>query len=145
MFGTFDLLHSGHEALFRQARKLGEDVTVILARDNTIIKFKKHSPLYNERARKRALKESGWVNHVFLGSLHDKYNAIKKIKPDIICLGYDQKYFVGELEEKIKSFKLKIRIVRLKSFKPNIYKSTILIRYVRHQIYKRARRGNKTQ
>lgn len=144
LFGTFDVLHPGHVALFKQARRFGNDITVILARDRTIEEIKKHAPLYGERVRKRALEQSCRVNHVILGSLHDKYQAIKKIKPDVICLGYDQKYFVGPLEEKIKLFKLSTHIVRLKSFKPHLYKSTILTRYVRHQIRERAHRGNKT-
>lgn len=145
LFGTFDVLHPGHAALFKQSRRFGSDITVILARDRTIKEIKKHAPLYKERTRKKMLEQSGWVNHVILGSLHDKYQAIKKIKPDVICLGYDQKYFVEHLEEKIKLFKLKTRIVRLKSFKPHLYKSAILTRYVRHQIRERVRRGNKTQ
>jgi len=145
LFGTFDVLHPGHEALFKQARRYGAKLTVILARDHTIKKIKKHEPVYGERARKRALEKSGLVDHVVLGSLQDKYRTIKKIKPDVICLGYDQTNFVGALGERIKSFKLKTRIVRLKPFKPNLYKSTILTRYVRHQIHKRERRGGETQ
>lgn len=142
LFGTFDVLHPGHMALFRQARRFGDEIVVILARDSTVKAVKKHAPLHKERARERMLKQSGWVDKVILGSVRNKYKLIKKIKPNIICLGYDQKYFVGELTKKIKLFKLKTRIVRLKPFKPHIYKSTFITRYVRHKIYQGTRGGN---
>jgi len=34
------------------------------------------------------------ADRVVLGNLKNKYAIIKKFKPDIICLGYDQKYFI---------------------------------------------------
>lgn len=47
-------------------------------------------------------------------------------RPDIICLGYDQKYFIDNLKEKLRQRGLDIEIVRIQSFKPSIYKSSKL-------------------
>jgi glycerol-3-phosphate cytidylyltransferase-like family protein len=61
-----------------------------------------------------------------LGNIRNKYAAIKKYKPEIIALGYDQKVNLLELKNKLKEFKIKSEIVRLKSHKPEIYKSSKL-------------------
>ncbi len=145
MFGTFDILHPGHAALFKQARKKNSIITVILARDRTVKQLKKHLPMFSERVRKRNLEKTGWVENVLLGSLKDKYQALKKIKPDIIYLGYDQKYFVSELSKKLKLLNLKTQILRLKPFKPYTYKSSIIKRYVRHKIHQGKSRTSKKQ
>ena len=38
-FGTFDILHNGHSFALKTAKKLGDHLTVILARDATIFGF----------------------------------------------------------------------------------------------------------
>ena len=48
----------------------------------------------------------------------DRSRIIKKIKPRIICLGYDQPLL--KLKNK------KIRIIRLKPYKPEKYKSSFM-------------------
>ena len=89
-FGTFDLLHPGHINFLSQAKKHGE-LIVIIARDRTVKKIKGKLPLHNEKQRLGAVKSLKLASKVILGSLIDKYAAIKKYKPDIIALGYDQK------------------------------------------------------
>jgi len=126
MFGTFDLLHKGHENLFKQARKLGDFITVILARDVTVKKVKSNKAVYKEGERLINLKKTGWVNKVVLGDKKDYIKLILKLKPDLICLGYDQTNFTDELERKIKEWGLNTKIVRLKSYRKNQYKSSIL-------------------
>jgi FAD synthetase len=123
VFGTFDKLHPGHLNFLKQAKKYGS-VFIIVARDQTVKRLKRKICQQNERARKLALNKTGMAKNVILGNLHDPYAGIKKIKPGIICLGYDQKFFIKDLPKKIKEFKLKTKIVRLKSYKPNIYKSS---------------------
>lgn len=72
------------------------------------------------------LKKNGLADKVVLGSLGDKYVIIEKYKPDVIALGYDQNIFVSELKKKLKEFGLdKTRLVRLKSYYPKKYKSSL--------------------
>lgn len=132
LFGTFDILHPGHQSLFQQARRYGDKVIAIVARDNTVIKLKKHSSFFTEKQRQKNLQKTNWADKVFLGDKKDYFKIIKKIKPDIICLGYDQKFFIEELKQKIGEWVLKIKIIKLKSFHPKKYKSS---KYARYQIH----------
>jgi FAD synthetase len=125
IFGTFDIFHEGHKDFFRQAREYGDYLVVVVARDENVMKVKNKLPRNNEKERLNKIKESGLAEEVVLGDLVDKYKAIKKYKPEAICLGYDQKVFVSELKNKLAEFGLdKTRIIRLKSFHPEIYKSS---------------------
>ena len=39
-FGTFDLMHPGHEYFLRQAKKRGDYLIAVIARDSTVKKLK---------------------------------------------------------------------------------------------------------
>lgn len=94
-FGTFDLLHPGHEYVFTEAKKYGNYLIVVLARDSTVRQVKKKKPFYSQEIRKKNLEKNKWIDEVVLGDENDKYTAIKKYKPDTIVLGYDQSYFLS--------------------------------------------------
>jgi FAD synthetase len=136
-FGTFDIFHPGHESYLRQAKKLGDYLIVVVARDKTVREVKKQETRLRqgfggqarnkEQKRIQTLKNSNLADEVILGSLKDKYAVIKKHKPDIIALGYDQKVNLKELKSKLREFKLdKTAIIRLKSYYPAKYKTSIL-------------------
>ena len=126
VFGTFDLLHDGHKDFFRQAKKLGDELFVVIALDATVEEVKGRPPDWNEIERKKKVGEVEEVDEVVLGNFGDKYQVIKEIKPDIIALGYDQKTFTHDLEEFIQENNLKIKIVKLKPFHPEKYKTSKL-------------------
>jgi FAD synthetase len=127
IFGTFEIFHKGHKDFFRQAREYGNYLIVVVARDENVLKVKNKLPRNNETERLNKIKESGLADEVVLGDLVDKYKVIKKHKPKAICLGYDQKISVEELKNKLAEFGLdKTEIIRLKSFHPEIYKSSKL-------------------
>jgi FAD synthetase len=125
LFGTFNVLHPGHINLFRQAKKFGDRLIVVLARDETVFKLKKYHPM-SEIERRHKLLQIPHVDEVILGDFTDKFTAIDHISPDVICLGYDQTYFVDELEAYINEKDLDIIIVRLKPYKEHMYKSSML-------------------
>ncbi len=127
VFGTFDIFHLGHQSFLQQAKKYGDYLIAVVARDMTVKQVKNKKPKNNEQERLNEIQRSGLVNEVILGSLKDKYKAIKKYRPDVICLGYDQKFFVEKLTEELEYLGLnKTKIVRLESFKPEKYKSSII-------------------
>lgn len=127
VFGTFDIFHEGHKDFFRQAREFGEYIIVVIARDKNVLKIKGRLPENNEIARQQKISESKLADIVVLGDLDDKYKVIQEQKPDVICLGYDQRASEKELKEKLIEFGLnKTQIIRLKSFHPEIYKSSKL-------------------
>jgi len=125
VFGTFDGLHPGHLNFFRQARRHGDYLIAVIARNLTVKRLKSHLPIFNERTRLEATKRVKSVNKAVLGHKKDYFRVILREKPNIICLGYDQK-IPGNLAPKIK--KRGIKIYRLKSYKPRIYKSSKLFK-----------------
>ncbi|HSR88968.1 MAG TPA: adenylyltransferase/cytidyltransferase family protein [Candidatus Udaeobacter sp.] len=122
-FGTFDILHPGHSHALEAAKKLGDHLTVIVARDATVEKVKGKRALFDEDTRLKNLKKLKIADKVRLGNLGNKYQVVIDEEPDIIALGYDQNFFVDDLEKNINK---KTKIVRLESYKPDIYKSSKL-------------------
>ncbi|KKQ54757.1 MAG: FAD synthase [Parcubacteria group bacterium GW2011_GWA2_38_13] len=122
VFGTFDILHPGHLNFFKQAKEHGDYLIIVVGRDSTIKEVKGEYPLHNEEQRLENIINLKITGTAVLGSVGDKYKVIRKFNPDCICLGYDQKFFIEKLQETFP----KIKIVRLKAYKPNIYKSSLL-------------------
>ena len=52
IFGTFDILHSGHFHIFQEARKIGDEVVVVVARDVNAQKIKGRKTFHNEQERR---------------------------------------------------------------------------------------------
>ncbi len=125
-FGTFDNIHAGHENYLQQAKKLGNYLMVIIARDETVKKVKGHTPTMNERERVKAMKALGIADKVILGYKDDKHKVLKKFRPNVIALGYDQFVFTQRLEKTLIDLKLDATIHRLDPYFPQVYKSSLL-------------------
>lgn len=119
--GTFDHLHEGHISFLKQARALGDELIVIVARDETVKRIKGFFPSEQERVRRNKIEDTKIPDLVVLGNLDtDLFEILKELEPDIIALGYDQR--VSE-EEIIKRFP-KCKVVRLSPYQPEKYKSS---------------------
>lgn len=125
-FGTFDFFHAGHENYLKQAKALGDHLIVVVARDDTTKKVKNRKPQFPERRRLRDVMASSHVDKAVLGNLDDKYKIIKKFKPNVLALGYDQFVFTYGLDQFFIREKLDIEVVRLNPFKPDTFKSSII-------------------
>lgn len=125
-FGTFDHFHAGHESYLSQAKALGDDLVVVIARDETVKRIKGRLPDTKEKARVQAVKKSGIATKVVLGNTGDKYAVIRKYKPNVLALGYDQFTFTFRLEKFLIDHKLSVKIVRLKPYAPDVYKSSLI-------------------
>lgn len=126
VFGTFDILHEGHRFLFKEAKKHGDFLIVVVARDKTVSRVKKRKTVFNEEKRLQAVLGVSDVDYAFLGYVDDVYKVLDDVGPDVICLGYDQSHFVDKLEGELKKRKLKTKIVRLPPFKEHKFKSSLL-------------------
>lgn len=122
-FGTFDGFHPGHKFYLDEAATRGE-LTVIVARDATVLKVKGRLPQNDEETRLAELKAAGY--NAFLGGAGDKYALLSEIRPDVICLGYDQQAFTDALPAALAERGLRAEIVRINAFHPEKYKSSIL-------------------
>ncbi len=104
--GTFEILHPGHIYLFKEASKLGK-VFVVVSRDENVRRFKQREPIIGEKQRLEVVKSIKYVHRAMLGNPGENiFEIIKKIKPDIILLGPDQKVN----EEGLKDFLVKNNI-----------------------------------
>ncbi|HOM95428.1 MAG: adenylyltransferase/cytidyltransferase family protein [Candidatus Methanofastidiosa archaeon] len=113
--GNFDVIHPGHIHFLTEASKLGE-VIVVVARDETIKKFKGRAPIFNENERKLILENLKMVKKVILGDQKDFFTPVLLEKPDIIFLGPDQ--YSSWIEERISKSGLDTKIMRLDSRLP---------------------------
>jgi cytidyltransferase-like protein len=129
IFGTFDMIHKGHEDLFRQARELAADpyLIVSLARDSVAERIKGFRPNNDEEARRAYLAAHPLVDEVVIGDEEGYMAHIKAARPDIIALGYDQEgEFVRDLAEDLRREGLDVKIVRLQAYEPETYKTSKL-------------------
>lgn len=126
LFGTFDRLHAGHLNFLNQAKKLGDELYVVVARDHNVKKIKSKLPRQNETIRLKAIQDAHLASSTMLGNsrMPHRYRIINKIKPDVIALGYDQHVNLSELKAKLKKYKLSPKIKRLKPYRPQQYKSS---------------------
>ena len=123
-FGTFDLFHKGHESYLNQAKKLGDELIVVVALDSTVGRVKGKTPFWNEKKRLEVVSAFSAVNKAVLGKKGNVYWVLDEFKPDIIALGYDQSYFTDRLQEELGRRGMKSRIVRLQPYLPEKYKSS---------------------
>jgi len=126
VFGTFDGLHDGHLDFFRQAKEHGDFLIAVAGRDVNIKKIKGHFSKRRDRERLTDLQRCKLVDKPVLGYEDDVYMTIETLKPDVICLGYDQTSFSKNLKKELKKRGLKIEIFRMKGYKPNKMHSSIL-------------------
>jgi FAD synthetase len=118
--GTFDHLHPGHVSFLEQAKALGDELIVIIGRDENVQRLKGITP-EPENLRKLNVEKTGIPDRVVLGNL-GKYplSILNEILPDIVALGYDQRVS----EEGIKAILPDCTVIRLKPFNPERFKSS---------------------
>lgn len=125
-FGTFDIFHEGHEHYLRKARELGEYLIVVIARDKTVKQVKSEAPFNNEKRRLKTVELAGIADKVILGFHGDKHKVLKKFRPDVIALGYDQVIFTQKLKKTLIDLKLDATVERIEAHRPQVFKSSLL-------------------
>ncbi|MDP3734259.1 MAG: adenylyltransferase/cytidyltransferase family protein [Nanoarchaeota archaeon] len=122
-FGTFDLLHLGHIDYFQQAKKYGDYLIVVIARDKTKEKQRKAS-VFSEQERLTLIQNLKIVDKVVLGNVDDHYAVIEEYLPNILCLGYDHPVDEGVLLQQLNQRGLHLDIKRMKPYKSENHKSS---------------------
>jgi FAD synthetase len=127
VFGVFDLLHPGHGYFLKTAAKKGS-LIVVVARDKAVFTLKGRKPDHSEKKRLTAVRAVSCVARAVLGdSVQGKYSAIKKYKPDIVCLGYDQIGLGKDIRARIRQGELKnMCIMTLPSHFPEKYRTSLV-------------------
>ncbi len=145
--GTFDLMHHGHVALFKAAKKIADFVVVSLNTDEFNTQYKGRKPVMALKERIIVVSACRYVDKVDINEGgHDSKPAILRNKPDYILHGDDWvrgEIFLKQLgidKKFLKEHKIKIKYVPLikdisttelrirtktipESKKPQLYKS----------------------
>ena len=106
-FGTFDGLHDGHRAMLREAKNLATNyqllatsyLIVAVAPNSVVLDLKGCMPRHTSAQRIAMLKAEHLADEVILGDAEtSSWKVVKKYKPQIIALGYDQQELKEDLE-----------------------------------------------
>ena len=126
--GTFDVLHLGHVHYLQRARKWGNELAVIVARDVNVEKNKGKKPLNDEKTRVEIIRSLKCVDKAVLGKHGNIFDKVEELRPNVLALGYDQKPDNETIARELKKRNIACQIVRISSFHPEKYKSSILKR-----------------
>lgn len=133
-FGTFDIVHPGHLYYLAECKKRGSRLVVVIARDSTVRALKGMKPVFKEDDRRKLVESLKMVDRAVLGDKVHHCRIIKKIRPDILCLGYDQNISSQRLASQLKQMNCTFRrIIRIGPRNPKKYKSTLYKRIIRTQ------------
>jgi cytidyltransferase-related domain len=123
--GTFDILHPGHLYYLEESRKLGDELSVIVARDANV----KHKPrpILPEDQRLRMVRALRPVDHALLGDLHDMFRPIAEIRPDIITLGFNQHFDEERLRQRLRDRGLDADVVRIPGYPGSLASSSKIV------------------
>ncbi|MCW3998382.1 MAG: FAD synthase [Candidatus Bathyarchaeota archaeon] len=118
--GVFDLLHLGHVKFLEAAKKAGgkySKLIVIVARDRTIEKIKGRKPIIPENQRCALINSLKVVDEAILGyETLDIEEVIKKIKPELIVLGHDQKVMKKSVQDYVENNNVNIKVIKIRKF-----------------------------
>ena len=97
----------------------------MIARDQSVVATKGHAPHFSERERARLVRELSCVDAVLLGGLRDHLSVIKRVRPDVIALGYDHAVDEDALRKDLRRLSVTPipKIVRIRSHRPDRYAS----------------------
>ena len=112
--GCFDIIHSGHLDLLKEARSYGDKLIVGLNSDKSISKLKgPERPIIDQSERKKILSALKFVDEVIIFNEENPLKLIKKLKPSILVKGadYAKEQVVGG--EFVESYGGEIKLVKL--------------------------------
>ena len=127
--GVYDIIHPGHIHTLKNSKQEGDLLIVSIARDNRVIKIKGRKPINNEKMRTILVSAIRYVDLTVLGSKGDIFGIVKKIKPNVITIGYDQTHQINELKKRVKMNNLNIKIKKLDSPIPHVKSSNLRTKY----------------
>ncbi|MDD3256918.1 MAG: FAD synthase [Methanocorpusculum sp.] len=123
--GTFDILHPGHIFYLEESKKLGDELWVIVAREKNVVH--KPRPIVSEDQRLRVIQSLRCVDHAILGDFTDMYKPIMEINPDIITIGFNQKWSEDKLKAEMHERGISSDVVRIGEYRGSPFTSSTKI------------------
>ncbi|MDO8425006.1 MAG: adenylyltransferase/cytidyltransferase family protein [bacterium] len=101
-FGVFDGLHPGHIAFLRQARALGDELIIVATQDAVALMEKGRAPALSVADRCMVLEALAMVDRAVPGDPPGQYgDVLRELAPDVIAIGYDQRYDAAGLQQRL--------------------------------------------
>ena len=127
VFGVFDGVHEGHRAFLEEAKHYGSRLIAVVTRDEVVSSLKGRPATRDMENRADELRTEDHVDDVVLGDTElNSWEVIKKYRPDVIALGYDQTELKHALESHLEYFHWPIEIQVMRPHKPDAYHVSIL-------------------
>ena len=117
--GVFDILHMGHLYYLTEARKLGDRLVVVVARDETARRLKRQ-PIVPEHLRLEMVRGLKPVDEAVLGDRDDFYKVVEMVRPDIIAIGHDQSHDPEKIKKELEGRGLDAMVIRLPCLKHDL-------------------------
>ncbi|MEK6941510.1 MAG: adenylyltransferase/cytidyltransferase family protein [archaeon] len=121
-FGTFDLLHPGHLKYLSEAKKLGDYLIAVVTTDKNARRLKNKSTVHSQKERALMVGALKPVDKAIVGLEKDFYFLVKKFRPQVLALGYDQSEPVEKVQAELAKRKIRAQIAVIKPFKESRYK-----------------------
>jgi FAD synthetase len=120
--GVFDLLHLGHLRFLEESKRKGgpgSKLVVVVARDKTVFRRKGKGPVMPEDQRRELVAALRVVDRAILGREEiDLLGILEEVKPDTVCVGYDQDEIRRAVTRLIRKQGLPIKVIRIRRFGP---------------------------
>ena len=121
--GVFDILHPGHVHFLTEAKKLGDELVVVVARDSVAQKMKR-LPFIPENIRVTMVGSLKPVDRAILGVEGNIYDILSEVRPDIVALGYDQEFNPDEIVAEGKKRGLELKVVKVSQYSESEFNGT---------------------
>lgn len=114
--GTFDVIHPGHLHYLGEARSLGDELHVIVARRENVTH--KEPPVLPNRQRRDVVDTLEMVDEARVGHESDIFAPIEDLEPDVIALGFDQHHDPAAIQEELDTRGVDCRVERVSGREP---------------------------
>jgi FAD synthetase len=118
-----ELAAVARQAMARRQGRPGVHLSVVIARDDSVRRIKHRSPHHTQRERCALMAAVRLVDEAFVGAPNDFIASVRRVNPDLIVLGHDQK---AGWEDTLHAAGIYAKILRCPPYERHRLTSTVL-------------------